>query len=373
MEKKARAHLARKYKQLEALKKTFLGYPCDAEFDYSPLYKFLKFAINNVGDPYESSTYRLQTKEFEREVLAFFAKLLHIKKNAYWGYITNGGTEGNLYGIYAARENLPNAPVFFSEHTHYSVKKNVHLLRLNTCTVRSQPNGEMDYYDFARKVRGRKTAIVVANIGTTMTGAIDDIQTISEILEKHNVRYYIHADAALYGMVLPFCSKVKFDFGTKINSIAISGHKFLGSPIPCGIVLVRKESIKCLQDYIEYIGAHDTTLSGSRDAFTPLVLWYRIKTKGLHGFKKQVEYSMSLADYLVSELKKIGWPNVRKNYITVWFSRPSQKLTNKWELAANKDIAHVICLPHETKEQLHRFVMDLREEVKSVREPADEL
>jgi len=373
MEKKARSHLARKYRQLVTLEKTFLGYPCDAEFDYAPLYKFLKFPLNNVGDPYEDSTYRIQTKEFEREVLKFFAKLLHIRKNDYWGYITNGGTEGNQYGLYAARETLPKAPVFFSDHTHYSVKKNVHILRMNQCIVRSQPNGEMDYEDFAKKIRGRKTAIVVANIGTTMTGAVDDIQRITEILEKHKVRYYIHADAALYGMVLPFCSDVKFDFRTKINSIAISGHKFLGSPVPCGILLARKESIKCLQNYIEYIGAHDTTLSGSRDAFTPLVLWYRLKTKGLHGFRKQVKYSLSLADYLVSELEKIGWPNVGKSYITVWFERPSQKIVNKWELAANKDVAHVICLPHESKKELHKFVMELHEEVKSAREPSDEL
>jgi histidine decarboxylase len=86
---KLKKRIEQKYEELELLKKTFVGYPCDAEFDYSPLYKFLKIPINNVGDPFEKSTYRLQTKEFEIEVLKFFAGLLHIKD--YWGYITNGG------------------------------------------------------------------------------------------------------------------------------------------------------------------------------------------------------------------------------------------------------------------------------------------
>jgi histidine decarboxylase len=363
MNKKEVKRLDRLYDELKVLKKTFLGYPCDAEFNYAPLYRFLEFPINNVGDPFEASTYRLQTKQFEREVLQFFAKLFHLRN--YWGYVTNGGTEGNLYGLYVARETHPDATVLFSEHTHYSIKKNVHILGMKHELVKSQANGEMDYDDFERRVRWKKHAIVVANIGSTMTGAVDDVQRIARILEKHKVKYYLHADAALYGMVLPFCSSMKFDFRTKINSIAVSGHKFVGSPIPCGIVLARKSAVKNLQSYIEYIDAHDTTLSGSRDAFTPLIFWYRIKTIGLRGFKKQVEYSNSLAEYLVSELKRIGWPDVDKSYVTVRFKRPSERLVKKWELAVHEKMAHVICLPHETKEQLHRFVQELAEELPS--------
>jgi len=211
-----------------------------------------------------------------------------------------------------------------------------------------------------------REAIVVANIGTTMMGAIDNVRLLAKILERNHIRYYIHADAALYGMVLPFLPKNEqkpFDFRTKINSIAVSGHKFAGSPIPCGIAIVRKHLAKKLQTYIEYIDAHDTTLSGSRDAFTPLIFWYRIKTIGLHGFKKQVSYCTNLADFLVKALNTIGWPDVVQSTITVSFRRPSEKIIKKWELAAQKDVAHVICLPHETKEQLHRFVMDLNAEL----------
>ena len=345
------------YERLRKLRTTFLGYPCDAEFDYTPLYRFLEFPINNVGDPFEPSTYRMQTKEFEREVLHFFARLLHVED--YWGYITNGGTEGNLYGLYAAREHFPKAPVLFSEHAHYSMKKNAHVLGLKSITVKSAPSGEIDYADFEDKVRRLREAIVVANIGTTMMGAIDRVPRLSRILDKHKIRYYIHADAALYGMVLPFVSDILFDFRTKISSIAISGHKFVGSPIPCGIMLARKSAVERLRTYIEYIDAHDSTLSGSRDAFTSLVFWYRIHTICLRGFKKQVFYSVGLADFLVRELKRIGWPSVRQSFITVAFKRPSDRIINKWELAAKGDIAHVVCLPHERKAQLRTFVREL--------------
>ena len=362
MKKALQKRLDGEYERLKKLETTFLGYPCDAEFDYTPIYRFLEFPLNNVGDPFEPSTYRLQTKEFEREVLGFFARLLHLED--YWGYITNGGTEGNLYGLYAAREHFPRAPVFFSEHAHYSMKKNAHLLGLKTVTVRSVAGGEIDYADFEKKVRGVREAIVVANIGTTMMGAIDRVPRLSQIMDAHKIRYYIHADAALYGMVLPFVSDIRFDFRTKINSIAISGHKFIGSPIPCGVMLARQRAVERLRHYIEYIDAHDSTLSGSRDAFTALVFWYRIHTIGLRGFKKQVRYSIGLADFLVRELHKIGWPDVRQSFVTVAFQRPSDRVISKWELAAKGDTAHVICLPHERRAQLRKFVADLARERK---------
>jgi histidine decarboxylase len=359
--------LEQTFKKLKKLKKTFLGYPCDAEFDYRPLYRFLEFPINNIGDPFEASTYRLQTKEYEREVLLFFARLYNIKD--FWGYITNGGTEGNLHGIYVAREALGNVPVLFSEDTHYSIKKNVHILNMNHKIIKSQKHGEIDYNDFEKKIqtvakKKNPKVIVVANIGTTMLGAIDNPTKLAKICRKYKVEYYIHADAALYGMVLPFISKKQFDFRTPISSIVVSGHKFIGSPIPCGIVLTRKKAIEKTQQYIEYINAHDSTLSGSRDAFTALILWYRIKNKGKSGFKKQVRYSNEIANYLVMKLKEINWPVYCQSYITVAFKRPSWKTVMKWELAVNENLGHVICLPHDTKKHIDAFVADLKKEMK---------
>ena len=68
----------------------FLGYPCTRVFDYSALYPFLSLPINNVGDPFLESNYHLNTHEYEREVIGFFAKLLHGDLDNLWGYVTNG-------------------------------------------------------------------------------------------------------------------------------------------------------------------------------------------------------------------------------------------------------------------------------------------
>jgi len=48
---------------------------------------------------------------FEVSVLDWFAKLWQIEKDQYWGYVTTGGTEGNLHGILVALVFL-RAPLF---------------------------------------------------------------------------------------------------------------------------------------------------------------------------------------------------------------------------------------------------------------------
>src|SRR4051812_23174256 len=109
------------FRYLQKANQTFLGYPVARDYDYESLHRFLTLSCNNLGDPFQPGTYRLDTREFEREVVDFFARLFNAPPNEYWGYVTNGSTEGNLYGLYLARELYPNGIVYFSEDTHYSV------------------------------------------------------------------------------------------------------------------------------------------------------------------------------------------------------------------------------------------------------------
>lgn len=41
----------------------------------------------------------MNSTSFEVCVLDWFANLCEIEKSKYWGYVTTGGTEGNLHGI----------------------------------------------------------------------------------------------------------------------------------------------------------------------------------------------------------------------------------------------------------------------------------
>ncbi len=79
-----------------------------------------------------------------------------------------------------------------------------------------------------------------------MSEARDDIRAMRAILDDLATRErYIHCDGALSGGYAPFLDpRPPFDFADGADSISISGHKFLGSPIPCGIVLARKVHVE---------------------------------------------------------------------------------------------------------------------------------
>ena len=58
----------------------FIGYPVSKDFNYEELFRFLKFPLNNLGDPFMPSTWKVDSREMEREVIEFMADLLRAPK-----------------------------------------------------------------------------------------------------------------------------------------------------------------------------------------------------------------------------------------------------------------------------------------------------
>jgi histidine decarboxylase len=337
-----------------------IGFPVAFDFDYSALTPFLAYSLNNAGDPFMPMTYQLNSHEFEQEVVAFFAQLARAPEGKWWGYVTNGSTEGNLYGLYLARELLPDGIAYFSQDSHYSVGKNLHFLNMRHIMIRSQPNGEIDYEDLRETLRIRRDAppIIFANIGTTMKEARDDIALIRSILDDLAIESrYIHCDAALCGGYAAFLEpRPAWDFEDGADSIAISGHKFIGSPIPCGIVLARRSHVDRIGHSVAYIGSVDTTLSG----FTPLLLWYAIRSLGPEGLQRRIHDSLAVAAYAEQRFRDIGmaaWRNPQA--LTVVFPQPPQAVCDKWQLATAGGFSHIICMPHVRREQIDELIGDI--------------
>lgn len=363
--RKVRA-LDKLYRHFKKAAKEMAGYPLCQSFDYSKLFHFLEFHINNLGDPFlKSWHYRINTLGIERQVIDRFAELFHAKKGSYWGYVTNGGTEGNLYGLFVARELYPKGVVFCSDQTHYSVPKNLKLLKMECVRVQSDGNGEIDYHDLQSLLSScKEVPIIFANIGTTMKGAIDDVIKIKKILTELKIKkYYIHCDAAFFGMILPFLPESQaehFDFRYGIDSIAISGHKLIGTPFPCGVVLTKKANQRLMGSHVEYTGCKDHTISGSRNGLAPLFLWYELNCAQEQKFEKIIADCIDKAGYAVKKFNSVGvtsWRN--KNSVIVIFPRPSEKMIRKWQLAIEGDIAHLITLHHVSYKIIDQFVKEI--------------
>lgn len=342
-----------------------LGYPINTNNDYSPLYKFFDFSLINLGDPFVSSSWNINAENFEVEDLKFFAKLYKMPKNDFWGYLTSGGTEGNLYGIFVGRQLYPKGLLYFSKDTHYSISKIARLLRIQPVLVESQKSGEIDYADLEKKILQHKDLPVILNLnlGTTIKGAVDNVEKVVEILKRNKIKdFYIHCDAALMGMMLPFLKGAKkADFTMPIGSVAISGHKFIGTHMPVGIVLARRQFVRKIETPIEYIGSVDSTITGCRNGHTPLFLWYAIQTRGMKGFAKEAQACVANAKYLASELKKINWPAYLNDHSNiVYFKKPTSEIAKKWQLAISDDFAHVLVMQPVTKKRIDAFVKDIK-------------
>lgn len=98
----------------------FTGFQGNQDQSYAGVFPYLlDMHANNIGDPFSSGRYTLNSKFCERAVLDWFAALWNVNwphagntdaaSNAdrYWGYVlTMGFTEGNIYGLFNARDYL---------------------------------------------------------------------------------------------------------------------------------------------------------------------------------------------------------------------------------------------------------------------------
>jgi histidine decarboxylase len=358
--------LERLRRRIEADRPTNIGFPGAVAFNYADLLPFFGHLLNNVGDPSTDGVGRAHTKHLEREVVQFCADLFRAPPDDRWGYVTSGGTEGNEFGLYLARNRYPNALVFYSAAAHYSVAKVADRLRMPAIPVRASATGEMDY-DALRLKAARhrcRSAIVVATVGTTMTEAVDDVGLIRQALADAAVTVsYVHADAALAGIPLALVAPNRrpgFDFADGADSIAISGHKFVGSPFPCGVVLTRRSLRDGIARRVDYIDSVDATVGGSRSGHAPLLLWYAFRRHGRDGLRLRAERSRELAEYATSRLAGIGVPAWRHRHaFTVVLPTPPSAVTDRWALASADGLSHIVCVPGVRREQIDALVADL--------------
>jgi len=340
-----------------------MGYPYNLDFDYTLLNELRDFSINNLGDPFIESNYGVHSRSFEIAVLDWFADLWQINREDYWGYVTACGTEGNLQGIYIGRENYPNGVLYASEDSHYSVFKAARMYKMKCEVVKSNENGTINIEHLKELLNSNKEfpAIVNVNIGTTVKGAVDDLDAIIESLR--GFQFYIHCDGALAGIMLSFMENPNYlSFHKPIGSISVSGHKFIGSPDPCGIIITRLKSIKVLSSNIEYINSRDATIMGSRNGHAAIYLWYALVKKTKGDLFNDTQKCIAGAHFLCKQLKarKINCL-LNKWSSTVVFKTPQDSsLIKKWQLACSGDICHIVVMPNITNEKLLEFINEYK-------------
>ncbi len=383
-------------------KNMLLGYPINMTTPPEEFFAWRKelfavglnqFSFNNVGNPYAHSHLPFNSHLFEKELINRFGGVYGFSPDNIWGFLTNSGTDSNMHGLYMGRTLLKSQTggmpkIYFTREAHYSIQILADLLNLEWVVVGTYRDGSMDMDDLERQLKANPNhpALVVATIGTTFKGAVDSIEGIQTKLKGRTS--YLHLDAALFGGYLPhtqFAADLLHevpDQGTgkkvkRYDSIAVSCHKFFGFPSPAGLFITTRTNFEVFLTQFgqihdpEYILQIPGTITCSRDAVKPAEFYFFSSEAA---FSRQATDAKTMLDntaYLLKEMmthySHLHPIRTNNQSNTIYFRKPSDTVINRYSLATMEltidgqiaPYAHVVVMPHASKEILDRFLTDL--------------
>jgi glutamate/tyrosine decarboxylase-like PLP-dependent enzyme len=247
------------------------------------------------------------------------------------GLFVSGGSVANLTGLAVARrikldDRVEGAVVYCSAQTHGSLAKNLRLLGLGEGHVVKLPVDGAFRLDPAAlraaiardRAAGRRPFCVIANAGTTNTGAVDPLREIGEICRAHDL--WLHVDGA-YGAaaVLTARGKALLRGLDVAHSIAVDPHKWLFQPYEIGCALVRDRAWLPRTFGAEHEYMQDADLDLDRTevnfsdygiqltrGFRALKFWFTVKVFGTAALADAIDYGIDLAEYAEQELRAAG-------------------------------------------------------------------
>jgi glutamate/tyrosine decarboxylase-like PLP-dependent enzyme len=237
------------------------------------------------------------------------------------GLFVSGGSVANLTALGAARharlevrgERTAGAVLYFSDQTHSSVERALAVLGFRADQMRKIPADDrfrlplprLEEEIAADRAAGRIPFCVIANAGTTNTGAVDPLPELAALCRREDL--WLHADGA-YGAAAVVCDRGRRALGgiEQVDSLSLDPHKWLFQPIECGCVMVRDRRLlhdtytvhpEYLQDVhsdAEAVNFCDYGIQLSR-SFRALKLWMTIQVFGMEHLRAAVDRGFVLA------------------------------------------------------------------------------
>lgn len=334
----------------------------------------------------ESESFFAGTQEIERDLIKICAHdILNGSLNhEFDGYVASGGSEANIQAIWIYRNHF-NAERGFANHeiavlcaadNHYSMDKAGNVLNI---PVQKVQVGEADrsitkeYVEDAVKYQlenGVKGFIVIANMMTTMFGSVDDPSIYTEVLEAHDVPYFIHVDGAYGGFYFPFAQKEhNLDFrNAKVSSVTLDAHKMAQAPYGTGLFIARKGLINYANTKeASYVEGEDYTLIGSRSGANAIAVWMILSKYGPYGWMEKIFVLQKRTAWMCEKLDELGVKYYRhpsSNIITIRSEFVTPEISKKYGLVPdnhkNPKWFKIVVMEHVTIEKLAPLVNDLK-------------
>jgi aromatic-L-amino-acid decarboxylase len=291
---------------------SFFGYFPSSGLLSSVLGDYASTGLGVLGLSWQSSP---ALTELEEVTTDWMRQMVGLSNN--WsGVIQDTASTCTLIALICAREKSGNI-VYVSAHSHSSVNKAAVLAGLTTHVV------EHDQY-FAMRAdaleaaierdlaAGLKPCAVVATTGTTVSTALDPIESIARVAKKYDI--WLHVDAAMAGsaMILPECRSM-WQGIEDADSLVLNPHKWLGIAFDCSLYYVRdaQHLIRVMSTNPSYLqSSADTQVKNLRDwgiplgrRFRALKIWFAVREQGVSGLQKRLRRDMENAQWLAEQVR----------------------------------------------------------------------
>jgi glutamate/tyrosine decarboxylase-like PLP-dependent enzyme len=246
------------------------------------------------------------------------------------GLFVSGGSMANLTALVAGRhaklaDRTAGAVAYFSDQTHSSVERALYVLGLHSDQMRRLRCDERFrlLVDELRqavtrdRASGLRPFCVIANAGTTSTGATDPLRELAAFCRAENL--WLHVDGA-YGAATALCERGKkiLDGMEQADSLSLDPHKWLFQSVECGCVLARDAAL--LKATFRTPAAYLVEVHRDASEFNPcdhgiqltrtfraLKVWMSLHYFGLAAFRAAIERGFTLAEF--AERKLHAMPN----------------------------------------------------------------
>ncbi|MEQ1721555.1 MAG: aminotransferase class V-fold PLP-dependent enzyme [Pseudobdellovibrio sp.] len=268
----------------------------------------------------------------ELEVIKKLGELIGWNTESCDGITVAGGSAANFMALHCARHrHNPNYKqtgmagaqykIFVSKEAHYSFQKACVAMGFgldSLVLVDADQNGKMNPAHLQEliliSIKQKQTPLLVcATAGTTVLGAFDPIQVMSEICKKHNI--WLHIDGAWGGPILFSERRNTLLAGIEnCDSMTFDAHKLLGATLACSFFLTQHQGLLFDANNVSggaYLFHEDNETPdlgrqswqcGRRpDAFSFWLMW---KSQGSEGFKKLIDHLYSVQTESVAWIKK---------------------------------------------------------------------
>jgi glutamate/tyrosine decarboxylase-like PLP-dependent enzyme len=257
-------------------------------------------------------------KRMEAEVVKMTARLLHGPASA-CGTMTSGGTESLLLAMLAYRERarrkkpwILRPEVVLPETAHVAFEKAAHLFGLK---LRRAPMDDQYRADLKamKRLIGPSTILLVGSAPQYPHGAVDPIEEIGELAERHNLP--LHVDACVGGFMLPFVEKLgepvpAWDFRVPgVTSISADLHKYGYAAKGASVLVYRRvEDLKhqffIATDWCGGIYA-SPTIAGTRPGGPIAAAWAGLRGLGEDGYLELTRRALAAKKQIVEGIRAI--------------------------------------------------------------------